>query len=80
MIKDEDVDDENLTGRERNISKVDDAIPVVKDYKTIIKIKKKDIINIAYRLEVLFKKFKESKIFQKKSEQVYGVFQNEIRK
>ena len=43
LIKDEDIDDENLTEMERNISKFDNAIPVIKEYETIIKIKIKGI-------------------------------------
>ena len=43
LIKDEDIDDEKLTEMERNISKFDNAIPVIKEYETIIKIKIKGI-------------------------------------
>ena len=49
LIDDEDDDNENWHQREKNINKVDDAIPFVKKYEAIIKIKKKSIINIAYR-------------------------------
>ena len=37
-IVDEDADVENLTESERNITKVDDAVSVVKEYELMIKI------------------------------------------
>lgn len=43
LIEEKNNHDENLS--ERNISKVDDAITGVKDFETIIKIKKKGIMN-----------------------------------
>ena len=43
LIEDENNHDENLS--KRNIRKIDDAITGVKDYETIIKIKKKGIMN-----------------------------------
>ena len=43
LIEEKNNHDENLS--KRNISKVDDAITGVKDYETIIKIKKKGIMN-----------------------------------
>ena len=44
----------------KDIVKVDDTIPFVKQYVTIIKIKKKCTVNIVYRQGVLFKRFKET--------------------
>lgn len=42
-IVDEDADVENLTESERNITKVDDAVSVVKEYELMIKIWNMDI-------------------------------------
>ena len=70
MIDDEDVDNENLHQREKNINKVDDAIPFVKKYEAIIKIKKKGIINIACRQGVLVKRFRGSDKFMEKMKDV----------
>ena len=42
-IVDEDADDENLTESERNITKADDAVSVVKEYELMIKIWNMDI-------------------------------------
>ena len=70
LIDDEDDDNENWHQREKNINKVDDAIPFVKKYEAIIKIKKKGIINIAYRQGVLVKRFRESDKFMEKMKDI----------
>ena len=45
---------------------LDDVITVVKEYEIIIKIEKKDIINITYRQRVAFKKFNKFDKFMEK--------------
>ena len=45
---------------------LDDGITVVKEYEIIIKIEKKDIINITYRQRVAFKKFNKFDKFMEK--------------
>ena len=68
LIEDEENDDEKLT--ERDSSKVDYAITVVKEHETVIKIKKKVIINLGYKPGVLFKKFIQSDKFMEKMKEI----------
>ena len=68
LIEDEENDDEKLT--ERDSSKVDYAITVVKEHETVIKIKKKVIINMGYKQGVLFKKFIQSDKFMEKMKEI----------
>ena len=55
LNEDEHLDNETINERGRNISKLENATPVVKEYETIIKMKKKRILNIAYRQGIIFK-------------------------
>ena len=48
--------------RSGNVKNCKQTITLVKEYKKIIKCKKKGILNFAYKQEILFKKFKEPKI------------------
>lgn len=52
--------------REKNINKFEGAISNVKEYESIIKPKKKGILNVAYRPGILLKRFKESNKFIEK--------------
>ena len=56
-VENENVDNKNLDEMEKKIIKVDDAISIVSQYETVVKIKKKGMINIAYIQGVVFKKF-----------------------
>lgn len=47
----------------RRLTNCEEIIPVVLEYETFISIKKKGILNIAYRQGLLFKIFKESNKF-----------------
>lgn len=49
LIENDSVDNKILNEKESSIKKLEDAILNVKEYETIIKIKKKGILNIAYR-------------------------------
>lgn len=49
LTEDKDDYNKNLYKMENNISKADDAILIVKKQETLIKMKKKGIINIPYR-------------------------------
>lgn len=53
-IKHEHFDNKNFNKREINVNKIDDTIQIVKEYETIIKIKTKGILNIAYRKDFFF--------------------------
>lgn len=54
LIENDSVDNKILNEKESSIKKLEDAILNVKEYETIIKIKKKGILNIAYRQGSLF--------------------------
>ena len=54
LIENDSVDNKILNEKESSIKKLEDAILNVKEYETIIKIKKKGILNIAYRQDSLF--------------------------
>ena len=56
FIEDEDVDNQNLNETKTNIKNFGEAIPVIKEHEKLIKIKKKAILNTAYRQDVLFKR------------------------
>ena len=56
FIEDEDVDNQNLNETKTNIKNFGEAIPVIKEYEKLIKIKKKAILNTAYRQDVLFER------------------------
>ena len=49
-----------------NIRNCEDAVPVVKEFDKIIKCKKKGILNLVHKQELLFKEFKDLKIGLKK--------------
>ena len=57
------VENEELIERSNKITNYKVAIPVVKEYETIIRSKKKGILNVAYRQGLLVIKFKESNRF-----------------
>ena len=52
------VENEELIERSNKITNYKVAIPVVKEYETIISSKKKGILNVAYRQGLLVIKFK----------------------
>lgn len=54
LMENDSVDNKILNEKESNIKKLEDVILNVKEYETIIKIKKKGILNIAYRQGSLF--------------------------
>ena len=54
LIENDSVNNKILNEKESSIKKLEDAILNVKEYETIIKIKKKGILNIAYRQGSLF--------------------------
>lgn len=66
LIENDSVDNKILNEKESSIKKLEDAILNVKEYETIIKIKKKGILNIAYRQGSLFQQFKEPDKFVEK--------------
>ena len=63
MVKGDVVENEELIERSNKITNYKVAIPVVKEYETIIRSKKKGILNVAYRQGLLVIKFKESNRF-----------------
>ena len=54
LIEHEPLDNKNFNKREINVNKTDDTIPTVKEHETIIKIKTKGILNIAYKKDFFF--------------------------
>ena len=57
------LENEDLNQSLENARNYEEAIPVVKEYETIIRPKKKGILNVVYRQGLLFKRFKESNKF-----------------
>ena len=54
---------EELAKRTDNVTNYEGPIPVVKDFKKIIRSKKKNILNVLFRQGILFIKFKQSEKF-----------------
>ena len=50
----------SLNEKADKVQRYENAIPIVKEYKSIIKSKKKNILNIVYTKGRVFKEFKES--------------------
>lgn len=46
-----------------NLTNYEEAIPVVQEYETIVRFEKNDILDVAYRQGIMFKKFKDSNRF-----------------
>ena len=65
MIESKIVQNKQLNLRLDNIRSCEDAIHVVKEFSNIIKYKKKRILNLEYKQEVLCNKIKESNRFKK---------------
>ena len=63
MVKGDAVENEEIIEISNKITNYKVAIPVVKEYETIISSKKKGILNVAYRQGLLVIKFKESSRF-----------------
>ena len=63
MVKGDAVENEEIIEISNKITNYKVAIPVVKEYETIISSKKKGILNVAYRQGLLVIKFKESNRF-----------------
>ena len=59
LVEGEVVENEELNERTKNVTNYEEAIPVVKEYKNIVNVKKKGILNLAYREGMIFKIFKE---------------------
>ena len=59
-MEDDVLENEELVQRADNLTNYEEAIPVLKEYETITRSTKKDMLNIAYIQGIIFKKFKES--------------------
>ena len=59
MIKDENLEFEDLNNEAEEIQEPEKAAEVIKRYEDIIKTKKKGIINVAFNQGKVFKRFKE---------------------
>ena len=69
MIKDENLEFEDLNNEVEEIQEPEKAAEVIKRYENIIKTKKKGIISVAFHQQKVFKRFKEKgKIFKLVSE------------
>ena len=60
FIEKEDNGGENKGKEQKKKKKIDEAIRVIKEYETLIKFKKKEILNIAYREVIFFKRLLKS--------------------
>ena len=59
MTNGEIVEKEEINLKPDNVRNCEEAIPEVKQYKKIIECKKRGIPNLAYKLGLVFKQFKE---------------------
>lgn len=59
------VENEELNLRSDNVTNCEQAISVVKEFDIIIKCTKKRMVNLGYKQELLFQKFKELGRFKK---------------
>ena len=59
MVESEVFENKELDQRADNGTNQEEAILVVNEYETIIRSKKKGILNVAYRQSIIFKQFKE---------------------
>lgn len=59
------VENEELNLRSDNVTNCEQAISVVKEFDNIIKCTKKRMVNLGYKQELLFQKFKELGRFKK---------------
>ena len=59
------IETDELNKKAEEVQKPEDAAAVIKQYKEIIRMKKKRIISIAYHQGKVFKKFKDKKKFIK---------------
>ena len=60
MAVDDVSENEQLDEKADNVINNEKVIPVIKECETIIRSKSKEILNMAYRQRLIFKKFKKS--------------------
>ena len=77
MIKDENLEFEDLNNEVEEIQEPEKAAEVIKRYEDIIKTKKKVIISVAFHQEKGFKRFKEKEKFVKLAREL-GIHKNTI--
>ena len=77
IIINEVVESEELNKKAEDIQEPEEAVEVIKQYKYIIKTKKKGLISIAYYQGKVFTRFKENKKFIKLVSQL-GIHKNTI--
>ena len=63
MVEGEVYENKEFNKKADNLKHFEEAIPVVKEYETIIRSQKKSILKVTYKQVIVFKKFKASDKF-----------------
>lgn len=63
LIESDVFENDQLALRADNVSNYEEVIPIVKEHETVIRLKKKSILNVASRQDIIFERFKESEKF-----------------